>query len=200
MGRPISSERNQTLIDQWRRRILAVRWDAIRPTQGFRRFVSVLGFDPAEIDAELKNRLKAALEELRAVCIGLGEDNRTDQPSAALDAWIDRHLVAHGDDLLISDQRRRALLARLRDQDRRRSHSERGLRSARIELPANSWQTLKLIGAQWGTTTIAETLVRLIDTHADGKKPIEVKNVRAARKRREAEQTFLPGLSPGSHV
>ncbi len=200
MGRPISSERNQTLIDEWKRQIVAVHWDAIGPTPGFRRLVSLLGFDPAEIDVRLRNRLKTALEELRAACAGLGEDNRADQESApaALDAWISRRLVSHGGDLLISDQRRRALLTRLRDQDRRRLHSGRGLQSARIELPLDSWQRLKLLGAQWGTTTTAATLVRLIETHADGKKSIEVKNVRATRKRKEVEQTFLPGLSPES--
>jgi hypothetical protein len=104
---------------------------------------------------------------------------------ADLEEWINRYLVERGDRLLITEERRRAQLVRLRDGDRRQAHTRRGLRSARVEMPEESWKKLRRVGVQQGTLTLGQTLALVIDAYVAAEK------VTGSKKRRSRDQESL---------
>lgn len=167
MGRPQSILHFQAVVDDWRRRLLAVAWSA----NGEAPLLALtIGLESAEIGPDQQKRLRAAAKALHpAVAAANGHADPSARPDA-LDRWICRYLVHQGADLLIPDMLRRTVLARQRDAHRRQVHAERGLRSARIEMNAASWKKVRAVqvaqeAAGRGNVTLRTALEQIIDAY-----------------------------------
>ena len=135
MGRRLSAQRHQSLVDEWTRQIRAVQWGGGGLAADLVRLASLIGVELGQISPKQRALLKAALIELRAALGNPSTDYPPEARLADLEEWINCHLVERGDRLLITEDRRRSQLVRLRDGDRRQAHAQRGLRSARVEMP-----------------------------------------------------------------
>jgi hypothetical protein len=189
MGRRLSAQHHQSLVDEWSRQIRAIQWSGGGLAADLVRLASLIGVELGQISPKQRALLKAALIELRAA-LGSPRAGRQPEPRVAdLEEWINRYLVERGDRLLITEDRRRAQLVRLRDGDRRQAHAQRGLRSARVEMPEESWKKLRRLAVQKGTLTLGQTLALVISDYAGADK------VTGFKKRRSRDQKNMDILN-----
>jgi hypothetical protein len=192
MGRGNFPEHYQWVLDDWRCRLLAVAWR--RGGGGNAQMLAVtIGIDSRASDSSRSRRLREAAKVLLPAIAAASEGSA--RPDA-LDAWIDQHLVRRGRELLISEGVRRTALARARDVRRRQTHADRGLRSARIEMLAESWAKLEAIRAELGAGTVGKVTLGAALEHiiaAYGSKPLSSTPNRA-RGRKQAGKTGIGDL------
>jgi hypothetical protein len=180
MGRQHSPQHYQWIIDDWRRRLLAVAWGR-GGTDNAQLLAVTIGIDATTSDAGQGERLRNAAKLIHPAIVDSGPGSpRPD----ALDAWIARYLVSprtkHGTEFLISDMLRRTTLARARDVRRRQTHSDRGLRSTRIEMQERSWTRLEAIRTELktataGQVTLGAALEHIIGAHGSKQEQAEPK-------------------------
>jgi len=163
MGRRHSPKHYQTVVDNWRDRLLTVVW-VRRGSGNAQLLAATLGIDAAASDTVHWKRLRDAAVLLHRAIVAVSDGSA--RPDA-LDEWIDRYLLRRGPTPLLSDAQRRRTLARVRDASRRQAHAERGLHSARIEMRIESWTRLEAIRAELetgatGKVTFGGALERII--------------------------------------
>jgi hypothetical protein len=145
MGRRHTPEHHQAVVDDWRRRLLAIPWGKAGAAGAARLLIMAVGGEFADSHRQPPERHTAAARTLQAAMLAVGDAR--DRPDA-VDAWIDRHLVRQGADLLIPEELRRTAFARARDAHRRQAHAGEGLHSARIEMRQAGWNALREIRAR----------------------------------------------------
>jgi hypothetical protein len=175
MPRPILYQHYQSLIANWRRRLLAVDWQTAGLANGVRQLVALIGIDQSTIDVGLGARLRIAVKELQDAVASSRSIDQPDGPTDVLDAWIARYLLQEGDRLLVPVGLRRAWLARQRDSVRRERHTAKGIQAKRIEMRAESWETLRWILPQvrqhpGENLSLGKALERMIDAYVQDRK------------------------------
>ena len=135
MGRRVSQSNCQGLTSTWA--ALLKPWVAAKKPGELKRLAQLLGVEwPLKGDRAIIFR--RAGDALRAISgVHDGQD-----ASAALELWIQRHLVNAGPDLLITDAQRLNMLDRQRDAARRARDEERGQVARTIHMPAKVWSRL----------------------------------------------------------
>src|SRR6516165_3766799 len=101
MGRRHSPQYLQSVIDMWRRRLLAVSWAKSGIAGDMQLLAAAVGNRFDDTDPKQRKRYTMAVKGLWAAALGLRD--APDRPDT-LDAWIERNLVRHGSDLLISEE------------------------------------------------------------------------------------------------
>jgi hypothetical protein len=182
MGRRHSPEHYQAVIDDWRRRLLAVPWEG-RGRSNAQLLAVTIGIGSTASDTTSGKQLWDAAASLHRAIVAVGDGST--RPDI-LDAWIGRYLLQVGPCLLISDALRRTVLARVRDARRRQTHADRGLRSARIELRKQGWAMLEVIRADLESATGGKISLRAVLEHIieayGSKQPLPMSNRGRGRK------------------
>ena len=161
MGRKLSHERCQGLTAYWTRQLDDVPWQSVSRSERLVRLASLVGLETADLTVVARSRLTLALGELLEVLADTSADR-----VPRLESWIERRLIARSPELLLTLPRRAAILATLRDRNRRGSRAQVGIHATRIELPQSTWAKLVSSRRQLGLTTLNETLAQVIDAYA----------------------------------
>ena len=168
-----------------------IPWERLSKAERLVHLASLVGADAAPMAPDVRSRLTIALSEMLEALAATGAER-----GARLESWIGRRLIARGPDVLLSDARRSAIFAMLRDRGRRVARARSGVHSTRIELPEASWAKLSRIRDQLGTMTISETLARMIDCYALSVAPRHPRRVRLARSDAGTPDLLLPLGAP----
>ena len=200
MGRRQTSEHLQAVTDLWRRHLLRIGWEKANAAGDARILAGVLGVSDNKADASQRRRWEKATKELRAAMPAAGDGPGR---SHVLDEWIGRHLVRPGPDLLIPEETRRAALARVRDAHRRQARVGQDIRSARIEMRAEVWTTLKAIRTTLQAQaarriSLGAALEKIIEAyHETPPPPVARKTPDRTRQRTSQEPDLFARLGPG---
>jgi len=137
--RPQSPHHHRAVVGYWRNRLVSFEWPARNGPAAEGLLAVALSSDQTKGKGTKASGVPVR-ELLRAIA-----DVRTSGDPARLNDWIDRYLVQRGDDLLIGESVRRAVMARARDAHRRQTHKANSLHSARIEMSKATWSKLAAI-------------------------------------------------------
>ena len=162
MGRKTSAVRLDALVSNWAALVRGMARSGRDLKQGHKKLAALCGLDPAELSAAQASQLKTAIRELAAIMRSRPGEAGLGSGADTFEAWIRRRFVVPGPDLLVSDERRRAQLTSLRDQDRRVRQAARGRQGIRIEMRAETWAKLKALKAEFGLPSLGATVQHLV--------------------------------------
>jgi len=183
MGRRLSPERRAAAIARWRPRLRPFL-EGARLTKA--ALATALDLDPAAPEWTRRSPVAEAIRDLRRAVADPENAGRS------VDNWIGTYLVDRGEHLLIAEEQRKAVLAAIRDVDRR-ARSDR-MRLLRVPEPtARRLQTF----AEGRRVTPAEAILILLKECATGRR----NKSHVARSREMAVADLLEGLNPSTpHV
>lgn len=171
MGRSPDLQHRQRVIDDWRTRLHI----AGLPRRGrvtARDLLRALGLE-AQATPPSPGPLRRAVQALNG--IGAPATDGSEGPDP-LDHWIVCYLVEPGEDLLVCETVRRRALARARDAGRRGQQGERGIHSATITMPAETWKRLEALRDELrargdGEWTLGAVIKHVLKAYDAGLKP-----------------------------
>jgi hypothetical protein len=139
VSRPQSPHHHRAVIGYWRGRLLSFEWPGRSGLAAEALLAAALSSGQSE--GKGTKAIDGPVRELLRAIAGVRESG----DPARLDDWIDRYLVQRGENLLVGEAVRRAIMARVRDAHRRQAHKAKSLHSARIEMSKAAWDKLAAI-------------------------------------------------------
>ena len=203
MSRPILDKHVQASVASWKTRLRAQPWGMGRIDEDVGRLATLLALDLDTPTSGPSRRAKEAVVELRVAILQTEQEAADADVVDLLASWIRTRLLVDGDRLLISKERRQKLLAQGRDEERRQGKTSRGLRSARIELPEETWRQLRELQANLAPEgkrlTQNHAVMLLVGDRFKAARPsaLPVKNTRTAKPAtRNATPLKMPDSAP----